>query len=50
MVRMPTTEEIAAYQEVFASNYSMLQNVYCAVDGLKLHLEQFGDAVIHNMF
>lgn len=49
-VRMPTSSETQGYQEAFRSKYSMLKDVYCVADGLKLHLEQSGDYIIQNMF
>lgn len=50
MFRMPKTEENAANQDVFESNYSMLRNAYCVSDVLNLYLEQSGNAVVQNMF
>lgn len=49
-VRMPTQDEIKAFQDAIAAKYSMLEDVYAVADGLKLYLEQAGDNVIQNMF
>lgn len=49
-VRMPTAEEIEAFQNEFSAKYSTLGDVYAVADGLKLYLEQSGDCVIQNMF
>lgn len=49
-VRMPTENEIEAYKETFSRKYSLLGDVYCVADGLKLHLEQSKDFIIQNMY
>lgn len=49
-VRMPIAEKIAQFNNSFATNYTMLHNVYCVVEGLQLHLEQPGEMFIQNTF
>ena len=49
-IKMPSVDEMASFQEAIGSKYSMLKDVFCVFDGLKLTLEQSGDFVIQNMF
>lgn len=49
-IRMPTEDELVELKGSIAAKYSMLHDVYCVADGLKLYLEQAGDDVIQNMF
>lgn len=49
-VRMPSGPELEGLKLAISGKYSLLQNVFCVADGLKLHLEQSGDSVIQNMF
>ena len=39
-IQMRTAMEIMEFQTAIRAKYSLLQNVYCAADGLKLYLEQ----------
>lgn len=47
---MPTENECVEYQHVIYDKYQSLNRVFATADGLKLYLEQSGDAVIENMF
>ena len=49
-VKLPTNEEVEQFKQAFRSKHTLLNDVYCVVDGLKLQLEQSGDCVIQNMF
>lgn len=49
-VKMPTDIEVQQFKQALSTKYSMLSDVYCLADGLKLYLEQSGDAIIQNMF
>ena len=49
-IKMPNANEVNSYQTAFKEKYSMLKDVYCVADGLKLYLEQAGNYVIQNMF
>lgn len=49
-VKMPTTQEIRTYQATIRENYSMQHDVYVVGDGLKLQLEQSGEAVVQDIF
>lgn len=46
---MQTSEEVETYKKYFSEKCSLLEDVCCVVDGLKIHLEQSGDYVIQNM-
>ena len=45
-----STGEAAEFKTSFAEKYSMLDDVYCVADGLKLYLEQAGDAINQIIF
>lgn len=49
-VKMPTIDEVREFSKSINEKYSLLQDVYCVADGLKLRLEQTNDCVIQNMF
>lgn len=51
-VCVPSEDTIIAYMDAIAAKYPLLgeENVWCVCDGLKLYLEQSGDAVIQSMF
>ena len=49
-IRMPNDSEISEFQEAVYAKYTLLGSVYAVADGLRLYLEQAGDAVIQNMF
>lgn len=49
-ITMPTATDVERFQTAFRTKYSMLKDVYCVADGLKLYLEQSGDYIIQNMF
>lgn len=49
-IGMPSRDEIASFQEPIGARYSMLKDVFCLSNGLKLTLEQTGDFIIQNMF
>ena len=46
MVRIPSDEEIQNYKNVIESMFPTLKNVWMAMDGLKLYLEQIPNCVI----
>lgn len=43
-------KEIEFYMAIIKDKYPLLDCVYAVAEGLKLHLEQAGEAVIQNMF
>ena len=49
-VQLPSDEKITEYQDAIIAKYSLLQDVYCVADGLKLYLEQSGEFVIQAKF
>jgi hypothetical protein len=49
-IHIPSVDKIREYQEAIAAKHPSLEGVWCTMDGLKLYLEQAGDAVIQNMF
>ena len=49
-IKLPTREEIAQFQVAISSMYTSIPNVYAALDGLKLTLEQAGDDDTQNAF
>lgn len=49
-LQIPSAQKIAEYQAAIARRHPSLADVWCTMDGLKLYLEQSGDAVIQNMF
>ena len=50
MVRIPSNEQIENYKNVIKSMFPSLKNVWMAMDGLKLYLEQSSCCVIQNRF
>jgi len=49
-IKIPSIDKICEYQASIAAKHPSLEGVWCTMDGLKLYLEQSGDAVIQNMF
>lgn len=49
-VKILDTSSVHGYQQAIAAKYPALSGVYAVADGLKLQLEQSGDAVIQSMF
>jgi len=49
-VKMPTPQEVEQFKQAFMKKHSLLTDIYCVADGLKLYLQQAGDCVIQNMF
>lgn len=49
-VKPPTNKEVEQFKKSFRKRKSLLHNVYCVADGLKLQLQQSGNCVIQNMF
>jgi len=49
-VKMPTLEEATAYVNVISEKYPSLTNVWGAMDGLKIDIEQSSDALTQNGF
>ena len=47
---MSTHEEVENYTEMVANKYPSLQNVWGAMDGLKVMLEAAGEDVVQNMY
>ena len=43
-VRIPTPEKVDEYKQLVRNKHEFLTNVWCTMDGLKLTLEQSGDA------
>jgi len=49
-VKVPGIEKIEAYKAVIKERHPNLADVWCCMDGLKLYLEQAGDATTQNNF
>lgn len=49
-MKIPTVDEVADSKADFKINNSLLNDVYCIVDGLKLYMQQAGDFVIQKEF
>jgi hypothetical protein len=49
-VVMPSRGKITRYQRAIAAKYSLLSDVFCVADGLKLNLQQNGEMIVPNMF
>jgi hypothetical protein len=45
-VRIPSSEKIEEYKEMVRNRHPFLTDVWCTMDGLKITLEQSGDALI----
>jgi hypothetical protein len=45
-VKIPSSEKIAEYKEMFCNRHQNLHDVWCTMDSLKITLEQSGDALI----
>ena len=49
-IRIPDYNTIRMYQQVVQERHPNLQGVWCTMDGLKLYLQQSGNACIQNNF
>jgi len=49
-VRIPSSEKIEEYKEMVRNRHPFLTDVWCTMDGLKITLEQSGDALIQERF
>ncbi len=49
-VRIPSSKKIVEYQEMVRNCHKYLQVVWCTIDGLKLMLEQSGDALTQEQY
>jgi len=49
-VQIPSSEKIEEYKAMVRSRHTFLTNVWCTMDGLKLTLEQSGNAIIQERF
>jgi hypothetical protein len=49
-IRIPDVDTIMKYQQVIQNRHPNLQGVWCTMDGLKLYLQQAGEASIQNNF
>jgi len=49
-VQLPCSEKIEEYKAMVSTRHPFLPNVWCTMDGLKLTLEQSGDAIIQERF
>jgi hypothetical protein len=47
---LPSSELIDEYKEMVRMRHPYLANVWCTMDGLKLMLEQSGDALIQEQY
>lgn len=45
-VRMLSAKEVERYKQAISSKQSLLSDLYCVADGLKVYLEQAGYAVV----
>jgi DDE superfamily endonuclease len=49
-VKIPSSERIAEYKEMVSNRHPYLTDVWCTMDGLKLTLQQSGDALIQERY
>ena len=49
-IKVPMEESIRQYQHVIQEKHPALEGVWCAMDGIKLYLQQAGDSTIQNNF
>ena len=49
-VQIPSSKKIEEYKAMVRSRHTFLPDVWCTMDGLKLTLEQSGDAIIQERF
>ena len=49
-MRIPSSEKIEEYKEMVRNRHPFLTDVWCTMDGLKITLEQSGDALIQERF
>ncbi len=49
-VSIPSAEEIESFKEAFAAQHPLLTNCWVAMDGLKLFLQQSGNAIIQERY
>ena len=49
-VRIPSPEKVDEYKQLVRNKHQFLTDVWCTMDGLKLTLEQSGDALIQERF
>ena len=49
-VRIPTPEKVDEYKQLVRNKHEFLTDMWCTMDGLKLTLEQSGDALIQERF
>ena len=49
-VKIPSSEKIAEYKGMICNRHKNLQDVWCTMDGLKIKLEQSGDALIQEQY
>ena len=49
-IRIPSHDTIREYQAAIRAKHEALDGVWCTMDGLKLYLQQSGDATIQNNF
>ncbi len=49
-VRIPSSKKIVEYQEMVRNCHKYLWDVWCTMDGLKLMLEQSGDALMQEQY
>ena len=49
-VQIPSSEKIEEYKEMVKNRHPFLTDVWCTMDGLKITLEQSGDALIQERF
>jgi hypothetical protein len=49
-VRIPSSEKIDEYKQMVQNRHRFLTDVWCTMDGLKVTLEQAGDALIQERF
>jgi hypothetical protein len=49
-VRLPTDEEVQSYKNCIEDLYPLLKDVCCVSDGLKIYIQNPGNANVQNMF
>ena len=49
-VKIPSSDKIAEYKEMVYNRHPNLHDVWCTMDGLKITLEQSGDALVQEQY
>jgi len=49
-IALPSSQEVAEYQEVVRTNFPALDGAWCVMDGLKVKIQKSGDEATQNTF